>query len=522
MIGFKEIKKEYFANDLMSGFVLFLIALPLCVGIALGSGAPASAGIIAGCVGGILGSLVGGVRLSINGPAAGMIVVVLGGINSLSDGDALLGFKRFLSCVVIVGILQFLSGLARLGRLALLAPLPVIHGMMAAIGSIIIIKQIPVLLGVKPEAKSLIGIVGEIPRLIQNMTTPIAVIALVSFLVLVAWQFVPSKVTRFLPGPLMAVVVGLIASFQFGMIDVHMMDMFGKTFEIGPKFLVPLKVSADTFFTFPLFDKILETRSLIVIISVFLIGSLESQLSTLAVDKMDPEKRVSDYNQEFIGKGLVNLLCGLIGGLPVITEIVRSSANVANGAKSPLSNFLHGLFMAVAVMLIPTLLAQIPLAALAAILLLIGWRLSHPKHFIHAWHQGLDGFIAFVVTWSLTILDDLLVGIGVGFLVYVLAQLIKGVNPKFFLKPEIHSKTQGSKLHVEVSGALVFSGFLSLSSACLVETEASEVLLDLARVSTMDDSAKENVLGLENEIRSLGKKLTIIWPATHHSGAVHA
>lgn len=513
MIGFKHINpSKTMSEDLLAGFVLFLIALPLCVGIGLGSGAPASAGIIAGVIGGVVGSLLGGAIVNINGPAAGLIVVVLGGINSLSDGDTTLGFKRFLACVVVVGVLQILSGLAKLGKLAFLAPGAVVHGMMAAIGTIIIIKQIPVIMGVKPTAGSLLGIVGEIPSIIQNAILPIAVIGLICLAVLLLWTKVPVKVSRFLPGPLVAVVVGLVASSQFGLVSEHMMDFMGHSFTVGPKFLVPISSDFSTFFTTPLFDDIFSSRSLLVIITVFLIGSLESQLSTLAVDKLDPEKRSSDYDQEFIGKGLVNLLCGLIGGIPVITEIVRSSANIANGAKSPLSNLIHGLMMGAAVFLIPGLLHLIPQTALGAILLLIGWRLAKPAHFAHAWHQGKDAFLAFFVTWAVTIADDLLVGIGCGFVVYVVAQLLKGVSPGLFFKPAISSKNEGQALKVVVNGPLVFSGYLAVVSACTSRPDASEVMLDLAGVTILDQGLKENLTGLENQLRMEGKALKVTWP----------
>ena len=283
-------------------------------------------------------------------------------------------------------------------------------------------------------------------------------------------------------------------------------------YELGPKFLVPLPAAISEFFTFPLFDEILSARSFVVILTVYMVGSLESQLSTLAVDKLDPLKRSSDYDQEFIGKGLTNLTCGLIGGLPVITEIVRSSANIATGAKSPLSNVVHGVFLALAVVLIPSVLRQIPLTALAAVLLLIGFRLAHPKHFKEAWHAGWDSFVAFFVTWAVTIADDLLVGLGVGLVVYVIGQLVRGVISRAFWAPDIVTRRESSKGFVEVKGALVFSGYVAILGACTSMPDASQVFLDLGNVTHLDHGVRNNLEGLEEQMKAEGQELKVIWP----------
>lgn len=512
MIGYKLIKQDGHSFDLKAGFTLFLIALPLCVGIALASGAPAASGIIAGVVGGTLGALMGGARLNINGPAAGMIVVVVNGIASLSDGDPKIGFQRFLACVCVVGVLQVLSGLAGLGKYALLAPGAVIHGMMAAIGSIIIIKQLPVLVGVKPTATTLLGTIAEMPSILARNDLPIALIGLLCLAVLLVWNNYKSRITEVIPGPLVAVIVGLTLSILFHFVNPQQLSIFGTLYEVGPKFLVPLPSELSEFLTSPIFDEIFTARSLMVILSVYMVGSLESQLSTLAVDKLDPLKRGSDFDQEFIGKGLTNLTCGLIGGLPVITEIVRSSANIATGARSPLSNVFHGVLLAIAVVLIPDVLRQIPLTSLAAVLLIIGQRLAHPKHFKEAWHAGWDSFAAFFITWSVTIIDDLLVGLALGLIVYVVCQIIRGVKFRAFYAPEIITRRESSKGVVEVRGALVFSGYIAVLGACSSMPDASEVFLDLGSVTHLDSGVRNNLEGLEGQMRAEGKELKVIWP----------
>jgi MFS superfamily sulfate permease-like transporter len=499
MVGYKMISKAGFSDDLRAGFVLFLIALPLCVGISLASGAPASAGIIAGVVGGIVGSLLGGCRLAINGPAAGMIVVVVNGIATLSDGDPRIGFQRFLACVMVVGVLQILAGMARLGRFALLAPSAVVHGMMVAIGTIILIKQFPVLLGVKPHARDLIGMVVETPTTVAHLVWPVAAIGAICLGVMLAWQAFPARLIRLMPGPLLAVAVGLAFSMRF---DV-----------LRPEDLVPLPTEFAQFLIFPLFDQVLSARSLEVILTVFLVGSLESQLSTLAVDQLDPLKRASDFDQEFIGKGAVNFICGMVGGLPVITEIVRSSANIANGAKSPLSNLIHGSLLGLAVILVPGLMRQIPLTSLAAVLLLIGWRLARLSHFVAAWRAGKDVFVAFAVTWGVTIVDDLLVGLALGFVVYVAMQLWRGVKPHSFWRPDILVHREGAVGYVEVRGSLVFSGYLSVLSACNSMPDLKEIRLDLGQVTHLDHGVRHNLEGLVGQMGAAGQEVEVIWPS---------
>ncbi len=513
MVGFRQISSQHFSSDLRAGFVLFLIALPLCVGIALASGAPASSGIIAGVIGGTLGALLGGARVNINGPAAGMIVVVVNGITLLSDGDPRIGFRRFLACVAVVGVLQVLAGLARLGKGALLAPAAVVHGMMAAIGTIILIKQVPVLLGVKPTATTLLGTVAQLPELFEGAVWPVALVGVVCLLFLVAWSALPDRFTKLLPGPLMAVAVGLAFSLVLDFAQPHHVALGMRLFDVGPQFLVPLPVDPGNFLTFPLFDELFAGRSLMVILTVFLVGSLESQLSTLAVDKLDPLRRASDFDQEFIGKGLTNLACGLLGGLPVITEIVRSSANISVGAQSPLSNVVHGVLLALAVMLIPEVLRQIPLTALASVLLLVGWRLAHPRHFRHAWRSGMDAFAAFLVTWSVTIADDLLVGLGLGFLTYVVCQLLRGIRPRAFWAPDVVCRQEPTRLLVVARGALVFSSYLVLRGACGNDVTGRELCLDLSGVTHLDGGVRDNLESLVVQLRSDGIEVVVVWPA---------
>ncbi|MCR9205549.1 MAG: SulP family inorganic anion transporter, partial [Halobacteriovoraceae bacterium] len=331
--------KNHWKDDLISGFIVFLIALPLSIGIALAAGAPASAGILSAIIGGIIGTLITGTHITISGPAAGLIVVIGGSIVSLADGgDLLLGFKRTLAATILAGTLQVLLGLFRLGKLTFLAPSSVVHGMLAAIGTIIMIKQIPVLLGVENTAKSILGILWNFPEMLAEVDLPIFIIAGVGIAILLVWRLLPPKISKIIPGPLVAVASGLVLSYAMKIEYPHDVHWLSHDYHIGPEFLVHVPSSIKELFIFPKFDVLFTGRSLFSVMTIFLVGSLESLLSAYAVDKLDPYKRKSNLDFDIIGKGITNIACGFLGAYPIITEIVRSSANITNGAKTKWAN----------------------------------------------------------------------------------------------------------------------------------------------------------------------------------------
>lgn len=447
-------------EDLNSGFIIFLIALPLSIGIALAAGAPASAGIMAAIIGGIIGTFVTGYHVGISGPAAGLISVILVSIQNLSDGDALTGFKRMLAATVVVGVLQIIVGLFKKGRLAFLAPSSVVHGMLSAIGVIIMIKQLPILLGTKPAGKGMIGILTGLPTMIENEDLPIAFIGLLSLMTLILWNNFAKKFSKIIPGPFLAVILGFVLGFYFKVDESHEIEFFKGIYHLGPEFLVHVPDKITDMIIFPDFSIITETRSVIAILTIFFVASLESLLSTYAVDKLDPEKRVSDLDFDILGKGIANLTCGLLGAYPIITEIVRSSANIANGAKTKWSNFYHGIFILSFVALFPDILNHIPLAALGAVLFLVGFNLAHPKHFIAVYKHGLDQLMIFVVTLLVTVFDDLLVGVATGVVLQIIFIITKKVSFKDFLKPDVRYEEMNDENVIFVHSSVVFTGYL--------------------------------------------------------------
>lgn len=419
-----------FNRDIPSGLVVFLVALPLCLGVALASGAPLFSGIIAGIVGGIVVGSFSGSSLSVSGPAAGLTTIVLSSINELGTFDA------FLTAVVLAGIIQIILGYARAGSIGNYFPSAVIKGMLAAIGLILILKQIPHAVGydkdfVGDESFSQADGENTFTELFNavNYINPAAVIVCaISLGIILLWDtpmFRKQKITTLLPAPLFVVVAGILIN------EVFFSSIPG--FAITREHLVSLPVAgnANEFisqFSLPEFSSALRKETWIVAFTIAIVASLETLLSLEAVDKLDPYKRNSPQNTELKAQGIGNLISGLIGGLPVTAVIVRSSANVSAGAKTKASAVIHGVLLLTTVMLIPGILNKIPLASLAAILLMVGYKLIKPSLVISMYRKGKDQFIPFAVTILAIVFTDLLIGIFIGI----------GVGLFFVLKTNFH------------------------------------------------------------------------------------
>jgi MFS superfamily sulfate permease-like transporter len=457
--------KQNWKSDIVSGFIVFLIALPLCIGIALASGAPPMAGLFAGIVGGILASLLGGSYLTINGPAAGMIAVVISSITVLGNGDNQLGFELTLAAVCIAGGIQILLGILKAGNLSLYFPGSVIHGMMAAIGIIIISKQAHTLLGVSPESKTIIGLLTEIPQSISKFNPHITFIGIISLLILIILPLINNKIIKKIPPPLIVVLLGVALAYLLNFQNSHNYFFLEKEYTVGPKSLVTLPDSIIDGINKPNFSKVLSFNFILMTITITLIASIEALLTSKAIDKLDPYKRITNMDKELIAKGASNMLLGFIGGLPIIAEVVRSSANVNNGAKTRWSNFFHGIFLLIFVALFPKLLHYIPLTCLSAILILVGLKLASPSEFKHTYEKGKDQIIVFLVTIIITLAEDLLLGVLAGIIVKIIILLYYGLpfNRIFKAKYEINSKNKSHTF--TIYDTLVFTNYLSIKRA---------------------------------------------------------
>ncbi|WP_347987483.1 SulP family inorganic anion transporter [Methylomonas sp. AM2-LC] len=498
---------ENWRSDLLSGFLVFLIALPLCLGISIASGFPPMAGIITAIIGGLVVSRISGSFVTINGPAAGLIVVILDSVQDLGHGDAIAGYHLTLAAIVIASIFQILMGINKAGKLSAFFPSSVVHGMLAAIGIIIMAKQIHTLLGVKPAAKSLLGIIAEVPHSLFNLAPEIALIGGTGLVLLISWTFIQSKNLKMIPAPLLVVLIGL---------------GLGHMLATQAKFLVAVPENFTDGFSLPDFSKIGEFEFWKQVITIWLVGSLESLLSASAVDKLDPYKRNSNLNRDLTAVGVGNLLSGLIGGLPMIAEIVRSSANINNGAKTGWANFFHGAFLLIFVALFPALINQIPLTSLAALLVFTGFRLASPKEFAHTWHIGVDNFIVFIATIIGVLATDLLIGVGIGIIVELLIHLSRGlkINNIFSLAYHI-DQTDADTYRIKVSGAAVFSNYIAIKSLLSDFPEHKTIYFDLTEAELIDHTVMEFIDHYAHEYNLGGGKCEIVGLDNHESYSSH-
>ncbi|WP_282070885.1 SulP family inorganic anion transporter [Polaribacter atrinae] len=432
---FKNIK-----NDLPASIVVFFVALPLCLGIALASGAPLFSGVIAGIVGGVVVGGLSGSKLGVSGPAAGLAAIVLTAIATLGS------YENFLVAVVLGGIIQIIFGFLKAGVIGYYFPSSVIKGMLTGIGIIIILKQIPNFFGYDEESAwdlEFFEIDGgntfsELIKMFSNINPGAALIGFLSLAIILFWDIVLSKkakIFKVIQGPFIAVVAGII---------FFTLTLGNETLSIASKHMVSVPIPEDLSsfvgqFSFPNFSVIFQHEVWIVAFTIALVASLETLLSVEACDKLDPDKNVTPTNRELLAQGTGNIISGLIGGLPITQVIVRSSANVQSGGKTKLSTILHGLLLLISVILIPTLLNKIPLAVLASILLVVGYKLAKPALFKQMYKLGWKQFVPFIVTVVGIVFTDLLSGIGLGLLVGIVVILLKSYQNSHFLHIEDNS-----------------------------------------------------------------------------------
>ncbi len=414
--------KKYFqhvGSDIPASIVVLLVALPLCLGIALGSGAPLFSGIIAGMVGGIVIGLISKSQLSVSGPAAGLTVIVAAAIIKLQV------YEAFLLAVVLSGVFQVVLGFLKAGVIGDFIPNSVIKGMLAAIGLILILKQLPHLVGYDADfmgdqnfnQNDQHNTLSEMFEAIGAISPTAIIIGVVSLIILFVWEkeFIKkNKILKLIPGPLLVVLAGLFMNAYF--------SKYNAASALVGKHLVNLPVADSitdffSFFTVPKFEFLSNPHVWITALTLAVVGSLETLLGIEAVDKLDPLKRVTPTNLELKAQGIGNIISGLIGGLPITSVVVRSSANVTAGGKTKLVAIMHGILLLACVLFIPSFLNQIPLCALAAILIFTGYKLAKVSMFKEFYQKGWDQFVPFLVTVLAILLSDLLVGIVIGIIV---------------------------------------------------------------------------------------------------------
>lgn len=451
-----KISTKHFKTDLLSGMVVFLVALPLCLGIAVASGAPPFAGIITGVLGGIVVGMLSSSHVSVSGPAAGLIAIVLAAITDL-------GYETFLLAVILAGAFQLTLGLLKAGSISSYFPSGVIEGMLTAIGIIIIKKELPHAIGYDKEHEGDFfsyelmdsadkGFLGEIIHSFNFAHAGAIIVTVVSLAILVAFNKVAwLKKIKLLPGALVVVIVGIALNEIF--------KAAAPALAITGEHLVKLPTASSLSeffgqFSTPDFSGFTKPEVWITAVTIAAVASIETLLCLEAGDKMDPMKRFSSANTELRAQGVGNMLAGFLGGLPMTSVIVRTTANINSGAKTKLSAIAHGVFLLVAVVAIPGLLNRMPMACLAAILIMIGLKLASPKVFKHMWKAGKYQFVPFIVTVVAVVLTDLLKGVGIGLMVSVFAILRGNMKLAYFFKKEQH--LEGETIYMDLAQEVSF------------------------------------------------------------------
>lgn len=417
---YKQETGSLLKSNFASGLVVFLVALPLCLGIALASGAPPLSGIISGIVGGIIVGFLSTSHISVSGPAAGLTAIILAAVTQLGS------FELFLCAALVAGILQLALGFLRAGSIAEYIPASVIEGMLAGIGIIIIAKQLPYALGSS-------GSITD-SAVFSHIHTGSILVAAVSIAILIGWDNIPAlKRIKVLPAALIAVAAGI------AMNEIFISTGSSLTIPAGQLVQLPMPHTLQEFaglVTFPDFSGFGNSYVWITGITIAIVASIETLLCIEASDRLDTRRRITDTNQELRAQGIGNIACSLIGGLPMTSVIVRSSANANAGATHKLSAIIHGLLLLVCVLLIPVLLNKIPLATLAAVLLLVGYKLAKPATIMHFWHKGLYQFIPFAATMIAVVWLDLLKGVGIGLAISVFFILQANMKRAYYLDRE--------------------------------------------------------------------------------------
>ena len=502
---FKNLK-----NDLPASIVVFFVAVPLCLGIALASGAPLFAGIIAGIVGGIVVGVASGSALGVSGPAAGLAVIVLTSIATLGGS-----WTAFLTAVVLAGVFQLILGFAKAGFVAYFFPSSVIKGMLTGIGLLIILKQIPHALGWDKDAMgddSFFQADGqntfsEIFRAVDFVTPGAVIIAVISLAILILWDKVLTKkhkIFQIIQGPIVVVVLGIVMNYFYknGILNFSL--------NANQVVSIPVPHSISDFFaqfTFPDFSALSNFEVWKIAIVIAIVASLETLLCVEATDKLDPDKRITPTNRELKAQGLGNVISGLIGGLPITQVIVRSSANINFGGKTKLSAILHGVFLLLSAITIAGVLNMIPLASLAAILLMVGYKLAKPALFKDMYKLGWEQFIPFTATVVAILATDLLKGITVGILFGIFYTLRHSYRNSHHLKDVITTEEGHEIHHIELAQEVSFFNKASVLKVLDAIPANAKVVIDCSKSKSIAYDVLELIKDYETNAKT--KNITV-------------
>lgn len=508
--------------DALAGVLVFLIALPLCLAIAKASGFPPIAGVFTAIAGGLFTPFISNAEMTIKGPAAGLIVIVLGCMQDFgfaadaSAGDMLHAYRMTLAVGVAAGVIQILFGLFRVGILGEFFPTAAVHGLLAAIGVIIISKQYPIAIGAANTGEPL-ELLRNLPhKFLHELNPEIALIGSLGLLILFTLQFVRTPWVKRIPGPLVVLLVTVPLGMYFDLSHEHTYSYFGHEYMITPKFLVDVPQNVSQLIgsvQFPDWSALATTKGWWWVVMFSLIGSLESLLSAKAVELLDPWKRRTDFDRDLLAVGAANTFIALVGGLPMISEIVRSRANIDNGARTRWSNAIHGLFLLLFVAIFPGIIHQIPLAALASMLIFTGFRLASPREFVHVYNVGREQLVIFVTTIVAVLATDLLWGIVIGIAAKIFIHFLNGV-PLFSLVTtslDVEAIDDATVL-IRAKNSAVFSNWIlfkrRIESVGLLQ--GMNVIVDLSETQLVDHTVMEKLHEMQRDFTKNSLRLEIV------------
>ena len=502
-------------HDLAAGLSVFLVALPLCLGIALASGAPLYAGLLSGIVGGLVVALISGSQLAVSGPAAGLTTLVAASIISLGD------YKVFLLAVIIAGFFQLLLGVLKLGAIANYFPSSVIKGMLAAIGIILISKQIPLALGYDQPDFWTSGFIklfsfdnffGSIQNFNRHITKGAILITVISLVILILLQLPSTKKIKIIPAPLLVVAIGIISNIIFTYAD--------SGFSLRQTQLVNIQSNIFSSITFPDFTKLFASKEIWKDgLFIGLLATLETLLCIEAIDKLDKRNRITPVNRELVAQGIGNMACGLLGAIPMTAVVVRGAANVDAGARTKLSAFTHGLFLLIAVLFIPFLLNKIPYASLSAILLITGYNLTKPGLFRNMWSLGWKQFIPFMLTIIVILLTDLLVGVSIGLLISIYFIVQNNFKAEYKITKTIHQGIETE--YIKLNSNVTFLNKVKLRKVLDEVPEFSVLTIDGSECNFIDYDILEIISEYQNKAHYKHIELHLIGIEKVNITAVH-
>ncbi|GAB5554321.1 MAG: hypothetical protein Sapg2KO_39120 [Saprospiraceae bacterium] len=515
---------ENWQSDLIAAVSVSLIALPLSLGIALAAGAPAMAGIISAIVGGVVTTLYRGGHVSVNGPAKGVIAVILLGIALMDDGSGQ-AFNYVLAAVVVSGAIQVLLGLLKLGRLADIFHSSVIQGLLAAIGIIIFAKQIHVAMDTHSDSPSIIQNLVDAVLYLPQANPFVVIIALAGLLLLLFHSKISYRFFHVLPAPMWVIALSIPFVYAFNFFDQNTLSFFGKAYEVGPHLLLDIPDNIMDSIMHPNFSKINTIEFWTTVLSLLIITSIESLAIAKAIDKIDPYKRKTDLNKDLTGIGLSTMVAGLIGGLPIIAVIIRSTVNIHNGAKTKWSNMYQGLLLLLFIVVLSPIMRQVPLCAFAILLVYTGFKLASPAVFKQVYSQGTEQLIFFVGTMILTLYTNLLIGLLGGLLLALVSHmLLARVSIPQFFKMIYNSGTNlvenlDGSYDLNIKGIANFLGILKIDKLVSQIPSGAAVDIDLSETKLVGITYMDYLVDYLKAQKELGGKVVIKGLDSHVSSS---